>query len=131
MKKYILRLITLLTGIFILIPNIVQADRKYELVMPNPSWEWDLNEIIKSENIETDETELIDIINIINKYLRFSLAWIAMIIFVYAWFMLIVWWWKDNKDNFKKANNMLLISGIAIVISMLSYSIIKLVTNLF
>lgn len=131
MKKYILKFIILLTGIFVLIPNIVQADRKYELVMPNPSWEWDLNEIIKSENIETDETELIDVVNIINKYLRFSLAWVAMAIFVYAWFMLILWWWKDNKDNFKKANKMLLISGIGIIVSMLSYSIIKLITNLF
>ena len=130
MKKYLFKLILFLGSIFVFVPSVMWSTHELRLDVPTPSWQWDLSKIIPSGStrVHTDRTELVDIINIINKYLWFSLAWIAMAIFVYAWILLIAWW---KKENFEKANKMLLAAGVAIVVSMLSYTIIKLILNLF
>lgn len=128
MKKYIFKFILFLGSIFVFVPSVMWSTHELELNVPTPSWQSDLSKIISSTRIQTNRTELVDIINIINKYLWFSLAWIAMAIFVYAWILLIAGW---KKENFEKANKMLLASGVAIVVSMLSYTIIKLILNLF
>lgn len=124
MKKIFLKIL-LFIGLSSMMMPITIWDN-ITLDIPTPSWQKDL--IIGSSSVSTERTELTDTINIINKYLWFSLAWIAMAIFVYAGLLLIIWW---KKENFDKANKMLLWAGIAIVASMLSYTIIKLIINLF
>jgi hypothetical protein len=125
MKIKFLKLIVWICGLFVFVPCVMWDE--LTLLVPTPSWQEDLN-IGWSTSISTDRTELIDVINIVNKYLWFSLWLIAMAIFVYAGILLIVWW---KKDNFDKANKMLLGAWVAIVISMLSYTIVSLLINLF
>ena len=125
MKKFLLKIL-ILFGIWINITSIVVWN-ELTLMIPTPSWQWDLN-IQWSTSVSTDRTELVDIINIINKYLWFSIWLIAMAIFIYAGILLIVWW---EKSNFEKANKMLLWAGVAIIISILSYTVVNLLINLF
>jgi hypothetical protein len=125
MKKFLLKILMCIWLLSICVPNTMWGE--LTVYVPIPKWPSDIN-IQWSTSVNTDRTELIDIIKIINKYLWFSLWLIAMIIFVYAWILLIAWW---KKDSFDKANKMLLWAGVAIVISMLSYTVVNLLINLF
>ena len=79
--------------------------------------------------IESDESTIFDIIQIINDYLWFSIAGVAMVVLVYWWIKLITASWKE--DSVSAANKMIFSALIAIFVSILSYAIIKLVVNLF
>lgn len=125
MKKFLFKILMCMWLLSIGIPNTMWGE--LTVYIPTPSGQEDLN-IQWSTSVNTDRTELIDVINLVNKYLWFSLWLIAMIIFVYAWILLISWW---KKDSFEKANKMLIWAGIAIVVSMLSYTVVNLLINLF
>lgn len=123
MKKFLVKIAIILWILWINISNIFAL----KLLVPTPSGQDDI--IVNwSTQIKTDEVELIDTINIVNEYLWFILAWLAFVIFVIAGIKLIAWW---EKDNLSKANKMLVWSAIAIVVSMLSYALVKLLINLF
>lgn len=79
--------------------------------------------------VESDERTIFDIIQIINDYLWFSLAWVAMVVLIYGWIKLITGQWKW--EAVKWAHNMILWAVIAIFFAMTSYAIVKLVVNLF
>jgi hypothetical protein len=122
MKKIISKIIVVFSLFIINISGIFA----FRVQVPNPNWQEDIIETWLT-SIESDENTIFEIIQIVNNYLWFIIAWIAMVIFVVAWLKLIIWW----HDSMKSANHMLLSSGIAIVVSMLSYTIVKLVINLF
>lgn len=123
MKKIFIQIIALIWIIWINISNVFAI----KLKIPTPSGQQDIV-VNGSTTIQSTETELVDVINIVNDYLWFILAWLAFVIFVIAGIRLISWW---NKDNMWKANKMLVSAVIAIVVSMLSYTIVKLLINLF
>ena len=79
--------------------------------------------------IQTDESTLFEIIQIINKYLWFSIWGVAMVVFVIAGFYLITA--SGNADQTKKANKMFFGSIIAIMICIVSYSVVRILVNLF
>jgi hypothetical protein len=95
--------------------------------IPTPSGQEDI--IVAESTIESDESTLFDVIQIINDYLWFAIAGMAMVVLVYAWIKLILAQW--DKEEVTKANKMVISSMIAIFAAMLSYAIIKLVVNLF
>lgn len=125
MKKSILKLLLFIWWSIFGISNIVNWE--FTLLVPNVNWQDDII-ISWPTTVETNETELVDIINIVNKYLRFILGWLAFAIFVYAGIQLIVWW---SKEAMSKANKMLLYSIVAIVVAMLSYTLVNILINLF
>lgn len=123
MKNIIWKIVMIIWLVWIIISNTFS----YKMQIPTPSGQRDI--IVNwSTNVNTDRTELVDIINIVNEYLRFILAWLAFVVFVIAGITLITWW---SKQNMEKANKMVISSLIAIVASMLSYAIVKLLINLF
>ncbi len=95
--------------------------------IPVPHWQEDI--IVAESTVESDESTLFDVIQIINDYLWFSIAGMAMVVLIAAGMKLIVAQW--NKEETTKANRMIVSSIIAIFAAMLSYAIIKLVVNLF
>ena len=95
--------------------------------IPTPSGQEDI--IVAESTVESDESTLFDVIQIINDYLWFSIAGMAMVVLVYAWIKLI--WAEWDKEDIKTANRMVVSSIIAVFAAMLSYAIIKLVVNLF
>ncbi len=95
--------------------------------IPTPSGQDDI--IIAESTVESDESTLFDIIQIINDYLWFSIAGVAMVVLTYAWIKLMVAEW--DKEQIRMANRMVVSAMIAIFTAMLSYALIKLVVNLF
>jgi hypothetical protein len=98
------------------------------LQVPTPSGQEDIV-VTWPTQVESDETTIFDIIQIVNDYLWFAIAGVAMIVLVYGWIKLITGQW--NKDVVSSANKMVISSMIAIFVAILSYAIIKLVVNLF
>lgn len=98
------------------------------LQVPPVQWQEDIVETWPSQ-IETDESTLFEIIQIVNKYLWFSIWAIAMVIFVVAGFKLITSWW--DPAVVWKANKMLIWSMVALLVSILSYALVRIIVNLF
>jgi hypothetical protein len=124
MKNFLWR-IMLVVGLFSLnMANVFWIT----LQVPTPSGQEDIV-VTWPTQIESDETTIFDIIQIVNDYLWFSVAGVAMIVLVYGWIKLITGQW--NKEVVSSANKMIVSSMIAIFVSIISYALIKLVVNLF
>ena len=95
--------------------------------VPTPSGQDDI--IVAESTIESDESTIFDIIQIVNDYLWFAIAGMAMVVLVVSWLKLILAEW--NKEETSKSNKMIVSAIIAIFVAMLSYAIIKLIVNLF
>ena len=95
--------------------------------IPTPSGQDDI--IVAESTIESDESTIFDIIQIVNDYLWFAIACVAMVLIVISGLKLILADW--NKEETTKANRMIVSAIIAIFAAMLSYAVIKLVVNLF
>ncbi len=96
--------------------------------VPTPSGQEDII-ITWTTQVESDESTIFDVIQIINDYLWFTVAGVAMVVLVYAGLKLI--WAQWDKEAVSAANKMIVSAMIAIFVAILSYAIIKLVVNLF
>ena len=99
------------------------------LVLPNTAREEDINiDNTQLSNNISNEWTIMEYIQIINFYLWFAIAWIAMAILIYAWMLMITAWW--DKSKVWKAWKMALYCLIWIVVAMLSYLLVNLIINL-
>ncbi len=94
---------------------------------PDAIWQEDVN--IESTQIQWNENTIFTYIQIINKYLWFWIAWVAMAVLIYAWIMIITASW--DKSKLGKAGKLASSCIIAIVVAMLSYNLVRLIVNLF
>lgn len=85
--------------------------------------------VIWPEQISGDETTFFNTIQLVNKYLWFWLGVICMVVLVWWWIQLITA--NGNDEKMKKTNKLLMWALIGILISILSYSVVRLVVNLF
>lgn len=85
--------------------------------------------VVWPEQISWDESTFFDTIQMINQYLWFGLGAVCMVVLVWGGIQLITASWDEAK--MKKTNNLLMGALIGILISILSYSVIRLVVNLF
>lgn len=106
-----------LTNVFAITLQVPTPSGQEDIVMTGPT------------QVESDESTIFEVIQIINDYLWFAIAWVAMVVLVFAGIKLIVARW--NKEDTWAATRMITSAMIAIFASILSYSIIKLVVNLF
>ena len=79
--------------------------------------------------VQGDESSFFQLIQTINQYLRFGIGVVCMAVLVIGGFKLITA--SGNPEKLKQANKLLMWALIGILISLLSYSIIRLVVNLF
>lgn len=119
-------MIKLVITLLILLTNTLNVFW-YNLQIPNSHFQKDIN--ISTTRLESDETTVFDIIQIVNDYLWFAIAWIAMVVLVVGWIKLITAGWQ--KETLSTANKMIVSAFIAIFVSIVSYTIIKLIVNLF
>lgn len=96
--------------------------------LPRAQWNQDIA-ILWPEEISWDESSFFANIQMINQYLRFWLWAICMWVLVRWWIQLITA--NGDESKMKKTNKLLMGALIGILISILSYSIIRLVVNLF
>jgi len=79
--------------------------------------------------IQGDEASFFQLIQTVNEYLRFGIGVVCMAVLVVGWFKLMTA--SGNPEKLKQANKLLMWALIWILISLLSYAIIRLVVNLF
>jgi hypothetical protein len=123
MMKIFVKYILWLSLLWLNISNIFALS----VQIPTPSGQDDI--IVAESTIESDESTIFDIIQIVNDYLWFAIAGVAMVLIVISGLKLILADW--NKEETTKANRMIVSAIIAIFAAMLSYAVIKLVVNLF
>ena len=78
--------------------------------------------------IQWDESTFFETIQIINKYLRFSIWAICMGVLIFWWIKLITASW--DPAIMKEANKLLMWALIWILIAIFSYTIIRIIVNL-
>ncbi len=94
-----------------------------------PEGNWDEDVAVTGPTvIQTDESDLFELIIQINKYLWFAIGAVCMVV-------LIIWWFKlmasdGEEEEMKKANNLLMGALAGVVISILSYAAVRLIVNL-
>lgn len=96
--------------------------------VPTPSGQDDIV-VTWPTQVESDESTIFDIIQIVNDYLWFAIAGVAMVVIIAAGIKLLIAEWE--KDKVSSANRMIISSMIAIFVAMVSYALIKLAVNLF
>jgi len=127
MKKLISKIILKFSIlIFGLIPLYNQAF-SVDISLPDWTRQDDLN--IPRTRIDNRDSTLLNYIKLINNYLRFIIIWLALFWLIYAGILLITSSWDKKKLSWAK--DIALVCIIAIVISMLSYFVVKLIVNLF
>lgn len=84
------------------------------------------NEIITRSG---SSESFINIVRLINSYLRFFTAAICMAVIIYAWFLMITARWDDAQV--KKWINILVYAWIGIAVSLMAYAIVNVIVNFF
>jgi len=123
-KKFIFWFSILLVNI---IPTFIFSYWDVKVSLPDWTWQDDIN--VDNTQVNTKESTIFEYIQIINYYLWFSIAWISMAVLVYAWIQMITAWW--DKAKVSKWWKLALSCLIAILVSMLSYTLVNLIVNLF
>ncbi len=103
-----------------------------EVRLPNDQAGDDVNITMEGQTSNTrirgDEKTLFNIINLVNNYLRWSFALVCTALVIYWGFELITA--NGDKKAMKKALRTLIGTAIGITIAMLSYAIVKILTNI-
>jgi len=101
----------------------------FAIVVDVPSSQWQEDVIVTwPTQIQADESTLFDIIQIINKYLWFSIGAISMGVLVFWWIKLITA--NGDAAKMKEANKLLMWALIWILISIFSYAVVRIIVNL-
>ncbi len=124
MKKIFLKLGLWIGFLWSMMTNVFA----FTLQVPTPSGQDDII-VTWPTQIESNESTIFDIIQIINDYLWFAIAGVAMVVLIFAWIKLMIARW--NKEDTGAATKMITATIVAIFASMLSYVVIKLIINLF
>ncbi len=124
MKKSMMKMLLILSVFGFNVVNVFWIT----LQIPTPSGQDDIV-VTWPTQVESNESTIFDIIQIVNDYLWFAIAWVAMVVLIYWWIKLITA--GGNKDAVSTANKMIVSAMIAIFVAILSYAIVKLVVNLF
>lgn len=78
--------------------------------------------------VEWDESNIFDLIQKINTYLRFSIWVICMWVLIYWWIKLITA--QGDPAKMKEANKLLMWALIGILVAIFSYAIVRIIVNL-
>lgn len=121
------KIILWIFGLF-MIGSFFQQSFAITVELPRAQWNPDIA-VIWPEQISGDETTFFNTIQLVNKYLWFWLGVVCMVVLVWGWIQLITA--NGNDEKMKKTNKLLMWALIGILISILSYSVVRLVVNLF
>jgi len=101
----------------------------FAIVVEVPSSQWQEDVIVTwPTQIQGDESTFFETIQIINKYLRFSIGAICMGVLIYWWIKLMTASGDDAK--MKEANKLLMWALIWILIAIFSYALVRIIVNL-
>jgi len=118
----------IIAGILSCLPVLAITCNAIVVEVPSSQWQMDVY-VTGPTQVQWDESSFFQLIQTINTYLRFSLWVICMAVLIIGGFKLMTAQW--NPEKMKQANKLLMWALIGILISVLSYAIIRLVVNLF
>lgn len=100
-----------------------------QINIPSPSnGKQDVQNVIKTSTIVSDPEDVTSLVNLVNKYLWFSLWVVWMVVLVIAWYKLLMARW-DEKEM-KKATNIFAALIIWVLIAIFSYLLVRLSANI-
>ncbi len=101
-----------------------------ELTLPSP-WQWnrDLQAATQTARVYGDQNDVTNTVNLVNKYLWFTLWVVAMVVLVVAGIKLITARWDEKV--MKTVNQLIIWLVIWIVIAIFSYLLVRLIANVF
>lgn len=115
--------------IYTLIGFISIGFSTFAIVVEVPPSQWQEDIIVTwPTQIQSDESTLFDIIQLINTYLRFTIGAVCMGVLIFWWIKLIMSWWDQAK--MKEANKMLIWAMIWIFIAIFSYALVRIIVNI-
>ena len=116
--------------IFLALLFTLPALNSYAIVVqvPNSQGQSDVA-VTGPTQVQGDESSFFQLLQTINQYLRFGIGVVCMVVLVMGGFKLMTA--SGNPEKLKQANKLLMWALIGILISILSYAIIRLVVNLF
>lgn len=115
--------------IYTLIGFISIGFSTFAIVVEVPPSQWQEDIIVTwPTQIQSDESTLFDIIQLINTYLRFTIGAVCMGVLIFWWIKLIMSWWDQAK--MKEANKMLIWAMIWIFIAIFSYVLVRIIINI-
>jgi len=101
----------------------------FAIVVEVPPSQWQEDVIVTwPSQIQGDESTFFETIQIINKYLRFSIWAICMWVLIFWWIKLISA--QGDASKMKEANKLLMWALIGILIAIFSYAIVRIIVNL-
>lgn len=101
----------------------------FAIIVEVPSSQWQEDVIVTwPTQINADEWTIFEVIQTINKYLRFSIWAICMWVLIFWWIKLITAQWDQAK--MKEANKLLTWALIWILIAIFSYAIVRIIVNI-
>lgn len=101
----------------------------FAIIVEVPSSQWQEDVIVTwLTQINADEWTIFEVIQTINKYLRFSIWAICMWVLIFWWIKLITAQWDQAK--MKEANKLLTWALIWILIAIFSYAIVRIIVNI-
>jgi len=78
--------------------------------------------------IQWDESTFFDTIQLINRYLRFSIGVVCMGVLIYWWITLITA--QGDPAKMKEANKLLMWALMGILVAIFSYALVRIIVNL-
>lgn len=97
--------------------------------VPSQQWQSDVAIVGTSTDIQENESTLFAFIQLVNSYLWFAIGVVCMAVLIWGGVKLITAQWDEKK--MAEANKLLLWALAWIMISLLSYALIRLIVNLF
>lgn len=129
-KKNILQKILFsLVAISVLSFSFTWTIAAVKVQIPEGNRESDIMVTPDESQIQSNETDIFELIQVINKYLWFSIGAVSLVGIIIWWFRLLTSEWDEEAN--KKTSKMLLWAAIGLGVAMLSYAIVRLIVNLF
>jgi uncharacterized membrane protein len=100
----------------------------YTVEVPWSQWYVDIN-VAWSTRIGDNQREIVEYIQLVNQYLWFSLGAVCMAALIYGWFKAMSSQGDENKT--KSAITIMINATIGVMIAISSYSLIRIIVNLF
>ena len=96
-----------------------------------PAWEGysDLQTATQTSVVYSNNDDVFSLVNLVNKYLWFTLGVVAMVVLVIAGFKLVTA--RGDDKEMKKVTNMLTWLVVGVLIAIFSYLIVRVIANAF
>lgn len=100
-----------------------------QVTLPDGQGYQDLQTATQTAVVTSDTSDVFTLVNFFNKYLRFALGVVAMVVVIIAGVKLVVA--RGEEKDMTSAKNALIGVGVGTVIAIFAYLIVKVIANIY